>query len=77
MATQNGGSLPHTVVNIPKNDGNAYNVTASFYYSASYFLNVTYRISDYIATVDSWTIGKNGDTSLSLSAIRTYLSYRS
>lgn len=77
MATQYGGNLPHAVVNIPKNDGGAYNVTASFYYSASYFFNATYQISDYINTVSSWTIGKNGDTSLTLSAIRTYLYYRS
>ena len=77
MATQNGSnSFPHASVVIPITGGSAYNISASFYYDASYFLNATYSIGDNIKTVSNWTIGKNGSTSLSISVIRTYLYYR-
>ena len=77
MATQNASdSFPHASAVIPIAGGSNYNISVSFYYDASYFLNVTYNIGDNIKPVSNWTIGKNGSTSLSLSVIRTYLYYR-
>lgn len=77
MATQNASSsFPHASVVIPIAGGSAYNISASFYYGASYFLNATYNIGDNIKSVSDWTIGKNGSDSLSISVIRTYLFYR-
>ena len=76
MATQNnGGSFPTAQVFI--SNGGAYNIAASFYYNASYFLNATYRIDETtISTVGSWTAGKNGSTDITINNLRTYLYYR-